>query len=280
LRAYWLFDDIESSARKEGVIKAYDSAVRFIDKLQSGEKNGSPGRYLTYFITRVGFAAAIFISKVVHSSYGVYIDVERGKQVFNTSISIFKQCRVEDNDMYGRTTKVLAQLWSIHKGLSEQTRQPPRLSLKSRLLFSIVHDSLWQWREVYAGQPNNGAPNLPPPFMSPSSTMVEGPSPADRPPSSLELSPMRSELNSNPAHASNAFNDQVAFSATAGQQFLSPTDFGEANPVRDPLPSSSQDHLAGNIGLLPPMAMQFDMLFPDTIMGYADPDQTWLSSMR
>jgi hypothetical protein len=182
--------------------------------------------------------------------------------------------------MYGRTTKVLAQLWSIHKGLSEQTRQPPRLGLKSRLLFSIVHDSLWQWREVYAGQPNNGAPSLPPPFMSPSSTTVQGPSPADRPPSLSALSQMRSELNNNSTHASNAFDDQAAFSATTGQQFLSPQDYSEANPVRDPLTSISQDHLAGNIGLLPPMSMQFDMLFPDTIMGYADPEQTWLSCLR
>jgi hypothetical protein len=239
-------------------------------------------RYLAFFTTRVCFAAAVLISKVVHSSYGQYIDAERGKQAFNTSISIFKHCCVEDNDLHGRTTKVLAQLWSIHLSLYEKTEQPPSISLKSRLFFSIAHDALWQWREVYAGEPNNGAPSLPPPVITPSPTMIHDASTsADRPPGSSVLSSVRPKPGNNTAQVPDTYDNDVAFSSSTGQPFLSPSDFGDADPTRETMPSvHEEDQLARNIALIPSVAMQFDMLFPDTVMGYADTEQTWLSSMR
>jgi hypothetical protein len=218
----------------------------------------------------------------VHSSYSQYVDTERGKQVFNTSISMFRSCSIEDNDIYGRTTKVLAQLWSIHKDLFEKTQQPPGLSLKSRLFFSIAHDSLWQWREKYSGQPNNGAPSLPPPFMSPSSTSTNGDQPsAHRPPSSSAMSPIVSMPDHHILQAPNTFDNHTTFSSSTGQQFMSPSDFSDANPIRETLPSvTEQEPLTRNIGYCPSNSMQFDMLFPDTVMGYADPEQTWMYSVR
>ncbi|KAF2802704.1 uncharacterized protein BDZ99DRAFT_550581 [Mytilinidion resinicola] len=275
LRAYWLFDDEESSARRDGVIKAFDTAIRFIDKLQYGETDGGPVRYLTFLASRVCFAAAVLVSKVVHSSYGLYVDAERGKQAFNTSISIFKRCCVEDNDMHGRTTKVLAQLWNIYEGQSEKSQQPPGLSLKTRLFFSIAHDALWQWREEYAGNPNNGAPSPPPPLMPPSSTTIYGgPLSAEHQPSSLALSHSRTEPGNNIAHASNILDDHTTSLASNARQFHSPAEFFDADPTREPLPSApDQDHLTRNSRLLPPGAMQFDMLFPCAVSGFRDSEQ-------
>ena len=243
LRAYWLFDDEDSSTRREGVLKAYDSAVRLISELQSGDSDGTPVRYITFLTSRVCFTAAVLISKVIHSSYAQYVDIEHGKQVFNTSISLFRQCGVEDNDIHGRVTKVLSQLWSIHMGLAGHTQHPPRLSLKSRLFFSIAHDALWQWREEYAGKPNNGAPSLPPPIMTPSSTMTFG--------GLSPVSPVRSEP------LPNSSSQEV-----------------NGDPIADQMPLvPEQDDWT--IGLLPQSAMQFDVLFPDTLMGYGDSSQAW-----
>jgi hypothetical protein len=242
LRAYWLFDDEDSFSRREGIVKAFDTAVHFISELQCGETDSSPVRYITFVTSRTCFTAAILISKVIHSSYAQYVDTERGKQIFNTSISLFRQCCVEDNDIYGRITKVLAQLWSIHMGIAGHSQYPPRLSIKSRLFFSITQDALWQWREEYAGKPNNGAPSLPPPIMTPSSTIISGLSP---------VSPVRSELL--PPHS---------------------LEFVDGDPVQNPIPSVP-DQDDWTIGLLPHRAMQFDVLFPDTAMGYADPAHAW-----
>jgi hypothetical protein len=202
--------------------------------------------------------------------------------MFNTSISMFRRCGIEDNDIYGRTTKVLAQLWSIHKDLAEKAQQPPGLSLKSRLFFSIAHDALWQWREKYSGQPNNGAPSLPPPFMSPSSTATNGgPSSSDDLPSSSFISLIPSKPGHQIQQAPNTFDENTTFSASTVQQFMSPSAFSDANPIRETLPSvTGQDPLTRNIGYCPSNSMQFDMLFPDTVMGYADPEQTWMYSMR
>jgi hypothetical protein len=144
------------------MIRAYDTAIDLVALIESREKSGHSFKYLTLLSSMVCFSAAVLVSRVIHSSYGQLVNTEKGRQTFSTCIYIFRQCSVEDNDMPGRVSKTLAQLWSIHQGLDKDCKQPPRLSLKTRMFFSIVQDSLWLWREIYGGQ---GAPSLPPPFM-------------------------------------------------------------------------------------------------------------------
>lgn len=110
-------------------------------------------------------AAGMLICKVVHSSYAQSLDPEKGKDAFNICVSIFKQSSIENNDIHGRMSKILTQVWAICKSRPEQHELPPKLSVKSRLFSSIVHDSLWLWREKYSGEPNTGAPSLAPPLI-------------------------------------------------------------------------------------------------------------------
>jgi len=144
------------------MLRAYDTAIDLVALLESGEKGGHSFKYITLSSSMVCFAAAVLVSRVIHSSYGKLVNTEKGRHTFSTCIYIFRQCSVEDNDMPGRVSKTLAQLWSIHQGLDIDRKQPPRLTLKTRLFFSIVQDSLWLWRDIYGGQ---GAPSLPPPFI-------------------------------------------------------------------------------------------------------------------
>jgi hypothetical protein len=160
-----LLDELETPARKEGIIKTFNTGVKYLETLRLGEAEGHPTRYLGLLTLRMSSAVAIFISKVLHSSYREYVDIEVATNLFNFVIAIYKQCSVEDNDTTGRTTKFLAQIWVIHADIFKDCPQPPSISLKSRLFFSIVHDSLWQWRDRYAGKPSNGAPGLPAPLV-------------------------------------------------------------------------------------------------------------------
>lgn len=275
LRVYWFFDDDDSASRREGVLKAFDSAVQFVQWLKQGETASSPAKYLTFLHLRVCITAAIFISKVVHSSYRQFISEDVSRQAFNICISIFKQTSIEDNDMDGRTTKVLAQLWSIHAGLPQKSLEsPPRLSLKSRSFMSIAHDGLWEWRERYHGQPSNGAPKLPPPVITPEFTDA-----AAEPATADELE--QRSLLSGPAHMaeqSSSVFDQPEASASEIQQLPSPLRFPVVDTAQEPwIAGCEQDNLATDSGPVNPDAMDFDLLFPDLNMAFTNQD--WLQSM-
>ncbi|KAM0465784.1 hypothetical protein ACHAPV_000728 [Trichoderma viride] len=149
LKAYALFDDEDSDARRSAVLTAFTAALGYVDALRQGDKGDVPMRYLPFPILRMCFTAAIFISKVLHSSYGQFLNQDLAKAAFATCISVHKQCSVEDNDMDGRVTTILPQLWAIHRDLFETSpAMPPRLSLRSHSFLSIAHDGLWQWRAV------------------------------------------------------------------------------------------------------------------------------------
>jgi hypothetical protein len=227
-------------------------------------------------VLRVLFTATVLISKVVHSSYHPYVDADLAKRAFSTAVAMFKRCCVEDNDLHGRTTKVLAQLWSIHSRLSEENQQPPSLALKSRLFFSITHDALWQWRREYAGKPNSGAPSLPPPLLSPSVTTISAGSP-----SSARQYPVQVEtaghLNTevHGAHEAGDLGDIPGISME--HHFLLPIQANDG-PSPSERRASSQDQLSRNENPCSPGGIDLDVLFPETIMGYSD--QNWLSMMR
>lgn len=111
-------------------------------------------------------AGALYISRVVHSGYRQYLDVDRGKKTFNTCLSILRQCSIADGDLPGRFSRVIAQIWAIRQeGMVEENSEPPTLQVTSRMFYSIVHDALLLWRKKYSGNPANGAPPLPPPFI-------------------------------------------------------------------------------------------------------------------
>jgi hypothetical protein len=180
-RGYWLLEPEETACRRAGVIRAYDNAIDLAAELQSGDNNGISIKMSPWAIYMTCWAAAIFISKVVHSSYHSYINVEAGKRAFNTCLAILRQCSVEDNDLPGRGSRLTVQLWNIYQNQTEEHQKPPTLKLASRMFYSVVYDSMWIWREKYGGLPMNGAPSLPPPFIPTSLVSPNLPSPAQSP---------------------------------------------------------------------------------------------------
>lgn len=272
LKAYALFDDEDSDARRSAVLRAFTAALGYVDALRQGDKGDVPMRYLPFPILRMCFTAAIFISKVLHSSYGQFLNQDLAKAAFATCIYVHKQCSVEDNDMDGRVTTILPQLWAIHRDLFETSpAMPPRLSLRSRSFLSIAHDGLWQWRAVYACKPSNGAPSIPPPLISPVSMGLASPAAAvhhsepllsTNPVCSIHggysVVPTQAVNISGKSHTSNKDNDQQ-------QQYLqepTPSGFTVSNNAHEPWTSiySPDDNLAG-MGLVDQYAMPLDLLF-------------------
>ena len=161
LRTYYLFEAPVSESRKHALIKAYSTSLILISKIDVADTNSNFTKYAPYYFSHILWMAAILVMKIVSSSYSRYVDVEGGKGAFNTVLSLMRKCSVEDNDLKGRMGKILAQLWSVHQSDTARREQEPGLTIKSRFGASILHDSLWLWRERFGGQRDSVAP--PPP---------------------------------------------------------------------------------------------------------------------
>ena len=187
LRAYHLLDSPASEYSKQGLIKAYNSALNVITKVEASENERNMILHAPNFYMQTCCIAAIIIMKVSNSSYSRYIDVGRGKRAFNAVISMSRRCCTEDNDLMGRMSKILAQLWNVHHSLAMEGEREPSSRIQSRSFASILHDSLWLWRERFGGQPGNGAPPLPSAVMS--ASKVTAASASSRASFSSEASP-------------------------------------------------------------------------------------------
>ncbi|KAI1617379.1 hypothetical protein EDD36DRAFT_423988 [Exophiala viscosa] len=179
LRGYWLLEPQESPDRRLGISRAYDNVIDLASEIEAGDRSDLPLRYSSWSTYMICVAGAVHISKVIHSAYRPYVDVDKGKHAFNVCLLVLRQCSVEDNDLPGRSSKVVSQLWSIHQAQAAVVLKSPTLKIASRMLYSIVYDGLWLWREKFGGQPANGAPSFPPPFIptSPSTRSTSAPVP-------------------------------------------------------------------------------------------------------
>lgn len=95
--------------------------------------------------------AASFILKIGHSNHARYIDFKEGKHMFHTATQLMRRVSMEDNDLPGRMSKIMTQLWSIQTRI-DRSNEEPSLKLKTRLSGSLLHDFLWSWRETFGGQ--------------------------------------------------------------------------------------------------------------------------------
>ncbi|RAL04864.1 Zn(II)2Cys6 transcription factor [Aspergillus ibericus CBS 121593] len=151
LYVFYLLEDTDSDTRKRGLLRAYSIAIEsitIINHLEALTETMAFGP-VSYF--RVISIAAMFILKLSYSNLGPFLDLETGKRAFNSAIMLTRRISIEDNDLPGRTSKILTQLWSA-QARGGQRDKGPGLRLKTRLAASLLHDSIWAWREQFGGQ--------------------------------------------------------------------------------------------------------------------------------
>lgn len=134
-----------------GLVKAFDLANALITKLHQLDTRSDFMKHCPASYFRATSLAALFILRLEDSSFVALLDAESGKRAFNMALSLIRRTSLEDNDLPGRTSKILAQLWSI-QGRSQQSSETPHLKLRTRLSASLLHDQLWNWRERFGGQ--------------------------------------------------------------------------------------------------------------------------------
>ncbi|KAJ6129286.1 hypothetical protein N7512_002066 [Penicillium capsulatum] len=151
LYVFYLLDSSVSTGRKIGLVRAFEIATDLIKKLQELDDATSFMKYCPASFSRATTLAALFILRLEDSSFVDILDGEKGKQAFNTALSLLRRTSMEENDLQGRTFKILTQMWSM-QGRSQQSGKDPHLKLRTRLGASLLHDTIWRWRENFGGQ--------------------------------------------------------------------------------------------------------------------------------
>lgn len=157
LRSYYFFESSATEMRKQGLLRAYSTALNFISKLANEDAKTDFIKYVPNIYYQILNTAGMLVMKIINSSYARYVDIEEGKRSFNIVLSLLRKAILEDNDLRGRGGKILAQLWTIHHSRTIRRGQEPNLKVQSRLGASVLHDGLWAWREEFGGQTSPGS---------------------------------------------------------------------------------------------------------------------------
>ncbi|EPS41909.1 hypothetical protein H072_4151 [Dactylellina haptotyla CBS 200.50] len=182
LLSFHLFDSpIASSASTNYIINLYSAAESLVSHILKLEEEGvNVLDYCPFYIYQMFTCAAFMMLKVLRSSYfNRYLDVEGGIKGFNSALGALRNISVADNDLPGRMSDVLTQLWecgtlsfdrsstvggsvdgSVSGAISTTDRDEVMdngetlhagwdLRIRSRMSMSVVYDSLWKWREQF-----------------------------------------------------------------------------------------------------------------------------------
>lgn len=152
LRTYYFFMPPGTDFRKQGLLGAYAESIALIGKLSDVDIKWNFISFAPIGYVNMLVNAAMVLIKIANSNYSAYIDVEAAKISFNTANSLLKKASVEDNDLRGRSSKIIGQLWSLHHTLNLRKKEEPTIHIKTRWGASLIHDSLWIWREEFGGQ--------------------------------------------------------------------------------------------------------------------------------
>lgn len=160
LESYYFFDMADTQVRQSGMLKAYNTAVLCLQSILKEDLASNLLLRLPYDILRAIYISMAVLSDVLRSACVHDINFEAGQRLFHSGIAAVRKASVENNDMPGRLSVIMAQLWRKRNAKSDAALEEPRLRVKSRLGASQMYNWLWYWRELFAGQEN--AYGLPP----------------------------------------------------------------------------------------------------------------------
>ena len=150
LQVYYFLEPVDSPARKHGLLRAYHTAMEFISQIERANEYDKFSRSVPRYFGAMVKLAALVVMKLLFSNYSRILDIEAGKKAFNTAMSIQRAMSVENNDFPSRDSVVLTHLWAINQSNGTIRDQEPTLRLNTRHSASVLHDSLWVWRNYYA----------------------------------------------------------------------------------------------------------------------------------
>lgn len=149
LQSYYFLEPLDSPTRKHGLLRAYHTATKLISQMQHAAEDKKFSASAPHYFGQMVKLSALVVMKVLFSSYSRILDIDAGKKTFNAAINMQRSMSVEINDFPSRDCVVLTHLWSINQSSASKRDEEPTLRLNTRHSASVLHDSLWVWRNYY-----------------------------------------------------------------------------------------------------------------------------------
>lgn len=113
--------------------------------------------YAPNYILQMMVAAGFVLLKLLNSFFASSVDLEFGRALFSQTIGAIRGISVAHDDLAWRLAEVLTQLWKRGgagsktgvNGAGATVDNSLQLKVRCRMSMSIVHDSVWRWREEF-----------------------------------------------------------------------------------------------------------------------------------
>ena len=160
LRLSAFFESPSSNAYPIDLFALWRSTTSFLEAaFNLNTAAGSVLIYSTNYILQMIIAAGFSLLKLMNSFFASHVDIEYGRNLFNSTIQAIRTISVFTNDLPSRLAEVLAQLWRSSGAGSRRpvatngsTDSSLQLKVKCRMSMSLVFDSVWRWREEFQAQ--------------------------------------------------------------------------------------------------------------------------------
>jgi len=136
--------------------KIYTTAIQVIEMTGKLDSEINLASFCPHHIYRMSALAASVLLRILKTRSSTYIwDQQAGRASYFQEISLLRKMSVHNNDMPGRMAGIFAQLWTSEKVFKRKGDgiASPEVRIQSRLSMSLLHDTMWWWREEYGDQP-------------------------------------------------------------------------------------------------------------------------------
>jgi len=149
--------------------KIYTTAIQVIEMTGRLDSEINLASFCPHQIYRMSALAASVLLRILKTRISKYIrDQQAGKVSYFQEIALLRKMSIHNNDMPGRMAGIFAQLWTSQKAFKPKGDgiASPEVRIQSRLSMSLLHDTMWWWREEYGDQPytrslKKGMPSFP-----------------------------------------------------------------------------------------------------------------------
>ncbi|KAI2694764.1 hypothetical protein CBS147372_9603 [Penicillium roqueforti] len=148
LQCLFMLYNTSSEIRSSGILRAYETATDLINTVLSEVDACQHLSYAPSLFARYIFSAALVILRVLHSTFRIGLDYDRGQLLFNAAAFALSQLSIhqKQRDQAARTSDMLRRCWSAAERSSKMRQRDLRLRVKSRMGASLVYDCLMNFR--------------------------------------------------------------------------------------------------------------------------------------
>lgn len=153
LQCNYFLEETLSDQRREGILRAYSTAVSLITKSISHSTACEELPYAPSSTSRMILVAALVIFRVLHSSYAVpatpELDRNAGHVLYRAACLALRQLSVQNDekDFPTRGSEFLNELWQWAEADAELRNHEPTFHIRSRMGSSLVYDCVSMWRK-------------------------------------------------------------------------------------------------------------------------------------